>query len=365
LKPRIDKELCLELGIRPDSLGEAEILPGFGDDAGHAFARPALAAPYALLSPILHLVQDKEDLLERHLQRNWRPQHSGVLAAIGVDLRRDQGDHHWVLLAPARDEETFEFKAIGGAEGSVTFDEGVYYVDFSALRGALLTTEEGERFVMKMTNTELAVWPVLEGVLDFGPPVTLDVPLETWLVGLDDAWLEGELRGLLEIGGLWSRVAAAGNYARLRVESPDLVGKLMRGEELPADRVWVWAGTLTEDQRAAIFNSLVAEVELLTPLLENLLGELAPADLGWRECLREVLHRRDRIESVSLLLSRLGWDEQVADLLWGFDLEGEAMMRSIPPVLELSDDPTLLRADQLMHFWWTLPCSWDREGESC
>lgn len=345
------EELCRALGLDPQALGEAEVLVAPQDPVANA-----LAGVDRVSFDI-----GTETLAEEMSKRPWRPWFSDQAAMFGVEILRDEDDDRRVQLA-STSGAPLSVRSVGGAG---TFVDGeVVYVDFSAARGAVVATEEGEQIVLNMVGRNLLVWPVLGQTLKVEPLVGVVAPLSEWLADSDDAWLVRHLETAVQSESAWSQASAAGTIARLESIAParvsSVIQQLLQGAADEREhRVWDWAVALSVAQRQTLLDLLGAEVSMVQSLLDELESSVAPDDDSWLATLSEVLHRRDDVESVAGLLAHAGDAAAVADLVAPLDARGEVFVRALPPLAGLRDDERLRRAAvATTDAWWVYPVSW-------
>ncbi len=183
-----------------------------------------------------------------------------------------------------------------------------------------------------------------------------------------DAWIAALVRELLAEGGPLAEAAAAGALARLREreetrdERRAALEALLAGRPDPeADRERAWARALPDGARATVERHALASAALLSERLDDLSGTPDPDDPGFAAAFRAVLHDRDDLEGVRILLraAGAGAGETLERALEALDERGAVFIRAVPRPGGLADDERLWRAARTSpEGWWVRPVRW-------
>jgi hypothetical protein len=174
----------------------------------------------------------------------------------------------------------------------------------------------------------------------------------------EDAWLAAQVEERLASGDPWQHAVAMGMCARLRQlpSAGQLVVDLLAGTDpggvLTERR---WAQNLSVDVKAELTYRLEHEAAGLLRDLQVLDAQIedddAPPDMdspGWHRGLVEMLHRRDDLAGMSLLL-----ETGVTTTLAEVDELGSLLLEAIPLSDTLADDLRLQRvAACAPEAWW-------------
>lgn len=223
--------------------------------------------------------------------------------------------------------------------------------------GAIFGDDTG--IVLRPFAGDFYVIPVFGHPVEVTPQPAVTSDVERWLEDQDDAWLVGQCRGHLSLGGAYHHLVAVGMLARFKrpEDVVGAVGRILRGQYDPiADRERAWARLLGPKQVAATETVAISEVILLEQHLEQLLENVDSADPFWQRAVLEALHRRDDLEGVRVLLRAAQADNALETALSSLDAFGLRFIVAVPPVRDVEQSVRLRNVASINpEAWWVRP----------
>jgi hypothetical protein len=181
-----------------------------------------------------------------------------------------------------------------------------------------------------------------------------------------DEWLFDLVRDRLLRADTLDHVVAIGIMARLQrppsgQELKNALDAMLRGESVgPGQREQQWARQLNREELRSVERLAVAEAELLDEELESLGSSALVDEPEWQADMLDVLHLRDDLEGVWLLLRSGGGGDVLEGLLESIDEQGRLCIKALPIWQGPESDQRLQRAAVVNpEGWWTWPTDWD------
>ena len=175
-------------------------------------------------------------------------------------------------------------------------------------------------------------------------PPALEVPPMERLRSYADAdpWLRVLVDELIGRGSSESTAAAMGTLARLATP------RQLEDAGAGAREVVAWCRTLSAEQRAALEARALDGAAAIRELLDG--GDDAPSDEVQATIVTAIAHRRDELESVSLVLEEAGGGQALAEALAALDVAAESKIEELL---------ASVRADErLARVAWCEPDAW-------
>ena len=170
-----------------------------------------------------------------------------------------------------------------------------------------------------------------------------------------EPWLQQVVAELASPQNSIADAAAAGVLARLWTPpSPDTP---MDAHDLPRERVRVWIGAASAEQREALEQHAVERAWSLSEDLDAVVTESIRGDArtaGIR--LQEVVQQRDDLQSVLRVLKLGGGGSRLADALGGVDDLADERLESLANLLPAVEDSA--QPDRWMAVAWQEPEAW-------
>lgn len=204
---------------------------------------------------------------------------------------------------------------------------------------------------------------VLPRPLEVPLPAVVRSPARELAAALEDGWVRDEVERLCDVGGPLSEASAMGLLARYRPlpatreARSALLASVLSGGPAPSLRgERRWAGQLTPAESDAIEREASARAASLFHELE-MLGETPdPESAAWRAGWLRILHGRDTLEGVRVLLAIAREAPRLAAALRLLDRAGTLAARALPRSHEVARDERLIDASvRSPEGWWTWP----------
>ena len=177
-------------------------------------------------------------------------------------------------------------------------------------------------------------------------------------------WLGCEISDRLASGHPWQQAVARGMAARLtpRGNNPiELMGRLLAGEPLPEfDKERAWARSLSAERLVEIEGWALAEAKSAVADFEYLFDNSAPEDARWCSDVLDVMHRRDNVEGVKLLLREAGAGQALQAVLEDLDGLCTNWMGALQKWPGGWRDERTRRSFAINPtVWWVQPAAWE------
>lgn len=173
---------------------------------------------------------------------------------------------------------------------------------------------------------------------------------------------EGPLAETMAVGLLWRLWLFPEGTTHARAEVAALLAHKPTAHE---EREWLWAASLSEGQRMLIDLHALGAAERCDADMRVLEAAPRPDDDTWRAAVLALLHERDALEGVRLLLlegapgEAPGGCPRLRAALRALDARGEVFVAAIPHFDGVSADEHLRRAARVSpEGWWTAPVGW-------
>lgn len=343
----LTKELLAQLGLQNARLGAPIELPldeslvGEGKGAGTAI----VFALFSLLKLDYHSVR------------------MSVLESIGFNVER----HETVLKVTHRDDDAkVSVHALQPGENYLRDqdDPGTLFLDLSRRGGWVIYDENGRGFYLDDTSSRPTISPIRGKVLEPNALSPIAAPVMKWCADAHaDPWLTSLVEQKLAQDDPWQTAAAAAVFDRFyefsdTAEARTAMQKLLAGQVVER-LAWPsqWVRQLSADERRTIEELAVAEVGLLLGGLEVLEGRLSPDDSTWRGELLDLLHERDDLEAVAVLLSEASAGQRLTSVLPPLDEAGQSFLAALPWRPHFDDErlQRVLMRDPAA--WWAVPAA--------
>jgi hypothetical protein len=260
--------------------------------------------------------------------------------ALRSGLRVEAVDRQPGILVVAEDD------IVAAIEGSLTSDEDLVLVDSRRERAVL---EMVGRLLLVANGGSILVYalPEAAGAAFPAPPVTAPAlpppPVAGWAVG-QEAWL-GELVGRMAASPRdFDKAASAGTVARLAVHD----GRA-GSPTVAAARAWI--ASVPAATWEAVASDAAREATALAEMLDDL------PTLG-ADAIPDLFRRRDRLESVALVLRLADHAADLGDVLREIDRAAAVAMSTLGELAaaagDWSPDHREAVAWQEPDAWWTL-----------
>ena len=339
---KFNKNDILALGLENASIGSPTTIPS------------------TLSSPILRgLVVDESPGVFDEAKSDYSPIGVPIAERVGFTFESSTQDPSYLLV---KGDNPFVFRPEGAkgikrlAKDAITFCRQTLADPFSLLKsddiGLILKPEEDNLWVYPLDNRPLNLSPALE----------VKCPLTTWIDTCQDEWLCDQISKRDKVDDSWERVVAVGMFARL--ESDEFttfqsLEDLMSGVSERLDRERSWARKLSAENCAAIERLAVLHTEHLFDELLRLVKNPLPHDSQWKQDMQRIMHKRDDLEGICLLLREAGEGDLLVDELLDIDVEGDLWIDAIPS-WDGDFDERLLRASLVSpEGWWTRLTEWE------
>ncbi len=333
-------------------------------------ALKAIGLPGAALGEAFTIPSPASDPVARGFVRRAAPVDVSDWDVLDVnvpDARRAGFSLHWttheprqMLVSPCEPGRTFRVLP-PNAPGVVATDDELWLdpATLPPLLAVLLDDDTGLTF-QPSPETGLVAHPLIVDPLPI--PDALDVPrhVTSWLQSVPDPWLDDLVQEALAFDDGWSTLIATGRFVRLREPTDDELAAIRSGT--PNDtsaREREWVRSLPAQTLESALIHLQTAAEHLHDTLEEVANSVAPDNPTWRQSFLDVLHTRDDLEGLALILTAAGSGERVKMALSALDAAGETWIRALPTLPELADDERLSRASVVSPLgWWTEPVDW-------
>lgn len=201
--------------------------------------------------------------------------------------------------------------------------------------------------------------------------LSLDKTITAWLDNLSDDWSRKQWEAhknnkWRNKDDAYRNAEIVGDAMRLTRYSKEVRNEVVKrwletGESSPIiETPKEWAASLTDSQLDAIWRILIEAEHGLRVEMEQVGDTLDPEDERWRQDYLDVLHERDKIESVIEILILSGnqeYAQKVYALRRSLDEYGLLWVNSMPHIHEHKDDMRLrrvtLRDGSVL--WWADP----------
>lgn len=248
-------------------------------------------------------------LTSQALPPTFGPVSAAPATAAGIELWHDT-DRGLIAIRSAGSGVPVPV-AYGGGASSARIDEHLV-VDLADSGMLAVPCEAGGFLVLRAGAGELSVR--LHGPVDALSLAPWAPDVHAWLALATPQWLRDELDAVLRRDSTWSRLRAAGLFARhagrLNVVRRDN-GAVSVVASSP--RPWLaWAVALSAPARDEIAAGLASQSRSLGLRLEALQASYAPERASWRQDLGSLRRDRELMEGVGLLLRIAGGGEQVS-----------------------------------------------------
>jgi hypothetical protein len=251
-------------------------------------------------------------------------------------------------------------------DGIVEDSDGDVALDARQSRCVLRLMDSEREFVAVADITTIRVFEVIrehdrsfDWAARWQPEAPLDIQqpdLAALLQGTPaDDWLLGAARGLAESESATDRLAAIGLIARLweptsaEIRDAILAGKLVH----PSSRVREVARSLPREQLQRLAEQAQAQASGLAGDVRRLMELAAEGDDDATQAYAlGLLHRRDTLESVAVVLEDLEAGRELREALHEVDEEAEAAQSAFPEVERFAGD------DRLAAVYAAEPLAW-------
>lgn len=202
-------------------------------------------------------------------------------------------------------------------------------------------------------------------VMDAGPKHRLEVDLatpqvEAWVEDLGDPWLFDAVERARSRPGVLAELTAVGLLYRHRVRTTEEVraqaSALRAGNS--TDRELEWVRRQAPKDLEELEERAVVRAEELRERLRAVCKEPDPEDRSWESEFSELLHDREKLEGVRILLRAASSASRLDSALAVLDEEGDVWVRALPEPPRLSEGELLTRVALLDHdAWWAHPAA--------
>jgi len=182
-------------------------------------------------------------------------------------------------------------------------------------------------------------------------------PLNEWVETLYDEWLENKIRRLIETGEPWDHIVALGMLAKIwKPTSPELTNEILSytGPEIAHPiffRVEKWAKSMPSETCQALERLAIAEAGMLSDILEEIIRK-KPESEGWISQAESLIHRRDDLDGVEVILRNAGGGKTLKHVVATLDELGWQWVESLHK-WPLPDDEGLTRLSWYYpNLWW-------------
>jgi len=188
--------------------------------------------------------------------------------------------------------------------------------------------------------------------------------LMIWYADDEDVWLCDELSARVHSGDPWQHAVALGLAARLRrrasTHARATLDALLAGrpvEDLHRERRW--ATQQPRDVLDAIEIWAITVAETVVDDLEDLFDRSAPDDPDWQDAITDVLHRRDDVEGIRLLLHEADHGEGLEATLEALDPACRNLIDAVTKWAAPYDERLGRASVASPYGWWISPAVWD------